>query len=152
VWKKGEILFIATDERNKTFFDPIKEHHEVRFLDDYWDMAKLGDLDTNYLGMVDTIVASHGRAFAGTWFSTFSGYINRMRGYLGHPMENSWYSWLPRNDAMQEWKYPEGNIPAREWPIGWTAIDGDEWIEHEGQPVIEDIDSSFSRPRRMVSL
>lgn len=73
VWKKGEILFIATDERNKTFFDPIKVHHEIRFLDDYWDTAKLGDLESTYLGMVDTIVASHGRAFAGTWFSTFTG-------------------------------------------------------------------------------
>eukprot|EP00980_Cylindrotheca_fusiformis_P003054 scaffold713_cov131-Cylindrotheca_fusiformis.AAC.12 len=23
------------------------------------------------------------------------------------------------------------NYPAREWPLGWVAIDGDEWIEHE---------------------
>lgn len=52
-------------------------------------------------------------------------------------MHNSWYSWLPRKDAMQEWKYPVGNIPAREWPLGWIAIDGDEWIEHEGEPVVE---------------
>jgi hypothetical protein len=131
VWHKGEVLFIATDERNKTFFDDIKKHHEIRFLDDYWDVAKLGDLDSDFLGMVDTIVASHGRAFAGTWFSTFTGYITRMRGYLGHSMQDTWYSWLPRKDAFQEWKYPEGNYPAREWPIGWAAIDGDKWIEHE---------------------
>jgi hypothetical protein len=137
IWNEGEILFIATDERNKTFFDPIKQHHEVRFLDDYWDSAKLGDLDSYFLGMIDTIVASHGRAFAGTWFSTFTGYINRMRGYLGHPMKNSWYSWPERKDAMQEYEFPEGNYPAREWPIGWVAIDGDEVIEHEGAPVIE---------------
>lgn len=131
VWKKGEIMFIATDEKNKTFFDDIRKHHEVRFLDDYWDLAKLGDLDSYFLGMVDTIVASHGRAFAGTWFSTFTGYINRMRGYLGYSIKDSWYSWLPRKDAVREWKYPEGNYPAREWPIGWDAIDGDEWVEHE---------------------
>ena len=52
----------------------------MRFLDDYWDMAGLGDLDPNYMGMIDTIVASRGRVFGGTWFSTFSGYITRMRG------------------------------------------------------------------------
>ena len=79
-WKENEIIYIATDERNKTFFDPIKEHHDVKFLDDYWDMAGLGDLDPNYMGMIDTIVASRGRVFGGTWFSTFSGYITRMRG------------------------------------------------------------------------
>ena len=145
LWEEGEILFIATDERNKTFFDPIKEHHELRFLDDYWDMAKLGDLDSNFLGMIDTIVASHGRAFAGTWFSTFTGYINRLRGYLGHSITNSWYGWLPRKDAMQEFSFPgEGkydNYVAKEWPIGWVAIDSDELIEHEGDLVMEKIDT-----------
>jgi hypothetical protein len=25
--------------------------------------------------------------FTGTWFSTFSGYITRMRGYLGWPVD-----------------------------------------------------------------
>ena len=154
VWHKGEVLFIATDERNKTFFDPLKEHHELRFLDDYWDMARLGDLDKNFLGMIDTIVASHGRAFAGTWFSTFTGYINRMRGYLGHSMTNSWYSFLERKDAMQEWRFPEPNYPAREWPIGWVAIDGDEVIEHEGEPVVEEMDVTVEddSTKRKVSL
>jgi hypothetical protein len=66
VWLEDELLFIATDERDKSFFDPLKEHHELRFLDDYWDMAKLGDLDSYFLGMIDTIVASHGRTFSGT--------------------------------------------------------------------------------------
>jgi hypothetical protein len=130
VWKEGEVLFIATDESNKTFFDPLKKHHNLRFLDDYWDVAQLTKVKS-LLGMVDTIVASHGRTFTGTWFSTFSGYINRMRGYSGYSIEDSWYSYLPKKDAVREWEYPEGNYPAREWPIGWTAIDGDEWIEHE---------------------
>jgi len=33
----NEILYIATDERDKSFFEPIKEHHDIRFLDDYMD-------------------------------------------------------------------------------------------------------------------
>jgi hypothetical protein len=136
VWKEGEMLFIATDEKNKTFFDPIKKHHELRFLDDYSDMAKLSELDPYLFGMVDTIVASHGRTFSGTWFSTFSGYINRMRGYLGYSTMDSWYGWLPRKEAVRLYKYPTGNYPAREWPIGWVAIDGDEVIEHEGTPIV----------------
>jgi hypothetical protein len=163
-WEPGELIFIATDERNskltqlhiygfeehktcfltfsffisETFFDPIKEHHELRFLDDYWDMARLGDLDKNFLGMIDTIVASHGRTFSGTWFSTFTGYINRMRGYLGYSMKDSWYSWNERREVMHDYQYPSGNYGAREWPLGWVAIDGDEVIEHEGEPVVEE--------------
>mmetsp|Transcript_14604 Transcript_14604/g.35538 ORF Transcript_14604/g.35538 Transcript_14604/m.35538 type:complete len:1188 (+) Transcript_14604:120-3683(+) len=135
IWNPGEVLYIATDERNKTFFDPIKEYHELRFLDDYWDTASLDDLDPYFLGMVDTIVASHGRTFSGTWFSTFSGYINRMRGYLGYSIKDSWYGWLERKDAVREYKYPVGNYGAREWPVGWIGIDGDTLIEHELVPV-----------------
>ena len=122
VWKKKELLYIATDERDKSFFEDIREQHELRFLDDFWDMAGLGELDPNYMGMIDTIVASHGRAFAGTWFSTFSGYINRLRGYKGLSMRNSWYGWIPRKDAMQTWTTPENFAYAFEWPDGWIGV------------------------------
>jgi hypothetical protein len=49
LWQPNEILFIATDEKNKTFFDPIAKYYQVRFLDEYWDEAKLGELDPNFL-------------------------------------------------------------------------------------------------------
>ena len=75
VWKPNELLYIATDERNKTFFNDIAAEYTVRYLDDYWDLAGLGDLDPNYFGMIDTIISSRARAFAGTWFSTFTGYV-----------------------------------------------------------------------------
>jgi len=52
VWKPKEILYIATDERDKSFFDDLAKHHDLRFLDDYWDMAGLGDLDPNYMYVV----------------------------------------------------------------------------------------------------
>ena len=53
-------------------------------------------------------------------------------------MMDSWYGWPDRKEAVREYKYPIGNYGAREWPIGWIAIDGDEVIEHEGQPVVEE--------------
>jgi hypothetical protein len=49
LWRTNELLFIATDEKNKTFFDPIAKYHQVRFLDDYWKEANLADLDPNFL-------------------------------------------------------------------------------------------------------
>ena len=127
VWQTNEILYVATDERDKTFFDDLAAHHDLRFLDDYWDMAGLGDLDPNYMGMIDTIVASRGRAFAGTWFSTFSGYINRLRGYHGMSMMDSWYSFLPKKTAVHEWREVADFAYAFEWPDGWIGIDADVW-------------------------
>jgi GDP-fucose protein O-fucosyltransferase len=127
VWKPGEILYIATDERKKEFFDPIKERHDLRFLDDYMELAGLNDLDPNYMGMIDTIVASRGRAFAGTWFSTFSGYINRLRGYHGMTMRDSWYSFLDRKEALHKWEEVDRFAYAFEWPDCWVGIDADVW-------------------------
>lgn len=125
IWKPNEIIYIATDERNKTFFDPIAEHHDIRFLDDYFELAGLDDLDPNYFGMIDTIIASRGRAFAGTFFSTFTGYINRLRGYHGLSMMDSWYSWLPRKEKTHEWEDMDHYAFSYEWPDGWIGIDAD---------------------------
>ena len=33
--------------------------------------------------MIESIVCSRAKVFAGTYFSTFTGYIHRMRGYHG---------------------------------------------------------------------
>lgn len=85
IWKPNEIIYIATDEHNKSFFDPIAQHHDIRFLDDYWDLASLGSIDPNYFGMIDTIVSSRARAFAGTWFSTFTGYVYGMTSLIHIP-------------------------------------------------------------------
>ena len=75
---EGATVYVATDERNKTFFQPLAEHYDLVFLDDFNHLFK--DLSTNYYGMLDQVVASRSRVFIGTWFSTFSGYINRLRG------------------------------------------------------------------------
>ena len=127
VWQPGELLYVATDERNKGFFNDLAKHHDLRFLDDYWELAGLKALDGNYMGMIDTIVASRGRAFAGTWFSTFSGYINRMRGYHGMTMKDSWYSFLPKKNETHSWPIVDSPKYAYEWPDGWVGIDGDEF-------------------------
>lgn len=63
-------IFVATDERDKKFFDDLREHYDVVFLDDF--LSDLGDVNTNYYGMIDQLVSSRGRNFLGCWFSTFT--------------------------------------------------------------------------------
>mmetsp|Transcript_12316 Transcript_12316/g.17538 ORF Transcript_12316/g.17538 Transcript_12316/m.17538 type:complete len:406 (+) Transcript_12316:581-1798(+) len=127
-WVDNEILYIATDERNKTFFDPLKMNgsHELRFLDDYMDIAGLKNIDPNYFGMLDTIVASRGRVFGGTYFSTFSGFIARMRGYHGMSVNSTYYGYLPNKFSTRDWDPRWSNRFAREWPSGWMGIDGND--------------------------
>uniref|UniRef100_A0A7S2W8P9 O-fucosyltransferase family protein n=1 Tax=Eucampia antarctica TaxID=49252 RepID=A0A7S2W8P9_9STRA len=128
VWLDDEIVYIATDEKNKRFFAPIaKNNHILMYLDDFWDIAGLGDLDPNCMGMIDTIVASRGRTFSGTWFSTFTGYINRLRGYHGISMKSSYYGYSERRNVSHTWKngYISPGTYQYEWPTGWIGIDGD---------------------------
>jgi GDP-fucose protein O-fucosyltransferase len=76
-------LFIATDERNKTFFKPIRQVYDVVYLDDFDHVLK--GVNTNYYGMIDQLVASRGRAFYGCWFSTFSVSSNSSWGIVDSP-------------------------------------------------------------------
>jgi GDP-fucose protein O-fucosyltransferase len=122
------------DERDKSFFNALSEHYDVVFLDDVIDvMGK--QVNTNYYGMVDQLVASRGRIFFGCWFSTFTGYINRLRGYHADNHEEpgykqgiikSWYYAMPdRYNHMQEFYPVKQAFYAREFPAAWRLIDTD---------------------------
>lgn len=129
--KDGSLLYIATDERDKSFFKPFKEKHDVAFLDDFKHLLK--GINTNYYGMLDQLVASKGRVFYGTWWSTLSGYVNRMRGYYitkhkleGHEdgtMESYYFFPLDRANQMKQYMPVKKPIYMREFPTSWRDID-----------------------------
>lgn len=104
LWLKNEIIHIATDEKHKTFFKSCILWY-----------------------MIDTIVVSFGRVFVGTYFSTFSGFINRMRGYYGMSMNNSWY--IPKEQKTIVYEWSHAVTYARKSPDGWVRIDADEFVD-----------------------
>ena len=41
----GELIYIATDEQDKqTFFEPMMKKYTLKFLDDYFEEAKLKEV------------------------------------------------------------------------------------------------------------
>jgi hypothetical protein len=124
-------LFIATDERKKSFFDPLREQYDIVFLDDF--KHELEGVNTNYYGMIDQLVASRGRLFYGCWFSTFTGYINRLRGYHSDDHQTPgyekgivpsyYYALKDRFLHMQEFYPVKKSFYAREFPTSWRLID-----------------------------
>ena len=146
LWKPRELLYVATDESDKRFFDNfVNNYHDVRFLDDYWDLAGLSSFRKEHLGMIDVMVASRGRVFVGTYYSTFSGYISRIRGYFGMSKYSSYYGWNPVKFAMQGSDFfANFNDFSREYPIGWVGIDGDDRVlkDNEGEQKIGAGDAS----------
>jgi hypothetical protein len=94
----------------------------VRFLSDFKDKVDMSSLRSDQFGMLEQVVASRGRAFVGVWWSTFTGYIMRMRGYHGLE-KDSWYAMPEYRNEMQRYQEPEGPGWWREWPTCWTKID-----------------------------
>jgi hypothetical protein len=101
VLKEGELLYISTDEKNMDIFKPFfARNPAVRFLKDFEGKVDLSSLRKDQFGMLEQVVASRGRAFVGVWWSTFTGYIMRMRGY--HDLEKqSWYAMPEYRNEMQ---------------------------------------------------
>jgi hypothetical protein len=124
-------IFVATDERDKRFFDPLREHYDLLFMDDFKDELK--GVNTNYYGMIDQLVASRGRIFFGCFFSTFTGYINRIRGY--HSVKDQapgfedgvlpttyYYATTEKKLIMHTYVPLKGGFFNREYPTSWRDI------------------------------
>ena len=101
------------------------------FLDDFKDLLK--GINTNYYGMLDQLVAFKGRVFFGTWRSTLSGYVNRMRGYYitkhkldGYKegtMESYYFVPADKSNQMKNYHAVKKPIYMREFPVSWRDID-----------------------------
>merc|ERR1712000_718745 len=98
---------------------------QLRFLDDYVKRGHLQGVNPNIFGMVESIVCSRAKIFAGTYFSTFTGYIHRLRGYHGLG-EDTYYHSKGRVQHPRM-KKSVGHGFSREWRAGWTD-DGGELI------------------------
>jgi hypothetical protein len=134
-------LYLATDEYDRSYFNALREQgFDVYFLDDFKDLFQ--GMDATHWGMLEQLVASRGRVFAGTYFSTFTGYINRLRGYRstftkGYGKEEDMYEqqqgiissyyFAPRDQkyVMREYRSLSWPMWAREFPIAWRDIDYD---------------------------
>ena len=83
------------------------------------------DLNGNELSFVDALVASQGTTFTGSWFSTYSSFIHRVRGFAGFPDNASFFTAPDRWAAFQGYEPFRSPLYMREWPDAWRGIDGD---------------------------
>jgi len=123
---RTRLLYIATDERNASFFDPFRDHFEVRLLGDYFQRAGLQHMDGNLIGMVEQVITANAHTFVGTYASTFTGYITRMRGYYRDGRYNrSYYTTKKDMYHLQKKRGIVGPFWAREFETAHMQIDDD---------------------------
>ena len=73
--RKSVPLYIATDETDYSIFDFLKEKYDIIFLKDLISSDYKTDL------VLDTIICSNAHNFFGSRMSTYTDYINILRGY-----------------------------------------------------------------------
>ena len=132
VWlEEGSTLYILTDQKDEEYFAPMKETYNIFFLSDFQHL--LEGVNTNFYGMIEQLIAARGKIFIGTYLSTFTAHINRLRGYYStkHRLpgyENgsieSYYFTDP-TDMMKKYNPIHGPYWAHEFSSGWRDIDKD---------------------------
>jgi hypothetical protein len=94
---------------------------QLRFLHHYLSSLQ-ASVNPNTHGMLESIVSSRAARFAGTYYSTFTGYIHRLRGY--HGLGESTYYHDKQHVFAAQMKRSMGHGWPREWRAGWTDDHG----------------------------
>jgi hypothetical protein len=136
-------VFIATDVPDLLFFDFVWDHYNLVFLNDFQPLLRDLGLNTIFLGLIEQLVASRGRIFFSSWFSTFGSYIARLQGYhmaqeqAPGAKEGSIATWfiiyrLPTEFWYMRQYYPlKQSLWAREFPTCWRELDTGIQIIHQ---------------------
>lgn len=124
----GEVLYIATNEIHLSFFDDLRSHYKVYFLESFQRIAALDELSIGMIPMLEPVILSHGKIFTGSWTSTLSAYAVRLRGYMGKPNNTSMYSFQPFARFPEKHYLPDEYLPRSplfdsEYSIAWEHID-----------------------------
>eukprot|EP00804_Cyclotella_cryptica_P016037 CCRYP_004193-RB/>CCRYP_004193-RB protein AED:0.04 eAED:0.04 QI:1389/1/1/1/1/1/4/213/543 len=128
-------LFIATDEHNRTFFREIEAVFDVKYLGDF--SSEISSINPNCFALVEQIVASRSRVFIGTFYSSFSAYIMRLRGYYSVKEHRDGYKsgrlrdtyYIPSKykNVMRMYQSVQPPFFARDFPPAWRDIDHHEF-------------------------
>lgn len=119
-------IYIATDEKNISFFDQMRSKYEIYFFDDFKDeFGTLTDLDR---AVLEQVICAESEEFYGTSLSTYTKRINVMRGCAG----KSAYDWVTWDEYMSDLNF-EKSKSAIPWQLNsdklwyWTNSYHPQW-------------------------
>jgi hypothetical protein len=128
-------VYIATDETDPAYFRPLREHYHVYLLQDFLPLVQ--GIDPNYYGMIEQLVCAKGDIFVGTFYSTFTAYITRLRGYyalrdqkpghlLGSLTDSEYFGHKGvHRHVLAQYNSVTFQMWTREWATAWRDIDHD---------------------------
>jgi len=128
--QEQETLYVATDEKLDVFQKDFLPVFENRYKVHHWNMYKhlFPNIPVHKIPVIEMIVATRGRVFVGTYLSTFSGYITRLRGYQGVITSQKDHYWTYLK-YPSEYKNLNQDNPrhikswVQEYPEVWQGLD-----------------------------
>ncbi len=125
-------IFVSTDESlDDDIFKMLRQKYNVLFLQDFQPL--LEGINPNFYGMIEQLIAARAESFYGTYYSTFSGYICRLRGYYAAHDKKDGYNegkllntFYINDSRRREYgiaKAVQRPFFAREYPLAWRNID-----------------------------
>jgi len=118
---EGSKLYISTDENDKVFFSPLKQHYNVFFYNDIKHFI-FEDINVDLIGSIEQIICTEAITFIGSRLSTFSSYIYRLRGYMKHITDKRFLTYHVKCEPNKEEEYWWSNVWAREYSDVWEQI------------------------------
>lgn len=120
----GANLYIATDERDISFFDPLSRNYNLIFFDDILSNINLYDeIHPNHIPIIEQLICSRSIKFIGNKLSTLSSYIYRLRGYMNDIYDKEYYINTEKyNNEYQKYFTEDNNYIAnwsREYKDAW---------------------------------
>ena len=123
-----EPMYLATDELAHGAFADIKANgHAVFRWEDFTAGGKHeavlkaeGVIPHKDVGLIEQVICSGGRIFIATPSSTFSGFIPRLRGYMGVPDTTVYYNTHAYWGPIEEHPKVKGTDFYREYPALWV--------------------------------
>jgi len=119
----GLPVYIATDETEGEFFAEVSRKHRItRWVDLVNQLDENIDIPFSWIGPIEQIICAGARRFIGTDLSTFSAYMNRIRGYAEAHDTQCYYHSIDYRDAgaiAQPGQF-RGREYLRENPLFWT--------------------------------
>lgn len=118
-------IYIATDESDEQIFADLAANFKAPKIISWRDVEKVCKEEIPYawIGPIEQLICTAARRFVGNDLSTFTSYINRLRGYTLAEDQNSYYhcnkyEYVPEQNGLKGYN---GQSYLREHPLFWLA-------------------------------
>ena len=157
---EGVRLYIATDHKDESFFEPIKQKYEVIFYQEIAEKLNLAPFNANWIPIIEQLICTRAIRFVGMKLSTLSSYIYRMRGYMSDIPEKNYYLNTEKYSIADQCQFEgENNYIAnwaREYKSSWAFNDGRIFVsiaafcDIQLIPTIENLLAQAANPQHLI--